>query len=89
MHKYAIIGFGALGKLLFSNLLRLEAERGDIRLAAICNNDLEAIKKNVKINIGEVSVDNVDFSKYALYTDYREMLECEELDFVIVTLPSF
>lgn len=89
MLNYGIIGFGALGKLLFTNLLRLEEERGDIRLAAICNNDISTINKNVKINIAEVRVDHIDFSKYAIYTDYKEMLKNEKLDFVIITLPSF
>lgn len=89
MHKYGIIGFGALGKLIFTNLLKFEEIRDDIKLVAICNDDISTITKNVKINIGDVNIDNVDFSQYNLYTDYKEMLEKEELDFVFVTLPSF
>jgi len=89
MKKFAIIGFGALGKIHFGNLVKIEEQRKDIMLTAICNDDIEAISKNVSINIGDISVDNVDFSKYNLYTDYKEMIDKEELDFVFVTLPSF
>ena len=89
MHKYGIIGFGALGKLIFTNLLKIEEIRDDIKLTAICNDDISTITQNVKINIGDVNIDNVDFSQYNLYTDYKEMLEKEELDFVFVALPSF
>ena len=89
MRKYGIIGFGALGKLIFTNLLKIEEIRDDIKLTAICNDDISTITQNVKINIGDVNIDNVDFSQYNLYTDYKEMLEKEELDFVFVALPSF
>ena len=89
MRKYGIIGFGALGKLIFTNLLKIEEMRDDIKLVAICNDDISTITKNVKINIGDVNIGNVDFSRYNLYTDYKEMLEKEELDFVFITLPSF
>lgn len=89
MKKYAIIGFGGLGKVHFLNFLKLEKERKDIALAAICNADLEAITKSMELNITSVSMEGIDFSKYHLYTDYKEMIEKEELDFVIVTLPSF
>ena len=89
MHKCGIIGFGALGKLIFTNVLKLEKIRKDIKLCAICNDDISTITKNVKINIGDVNIDNIDFSKYNLYTDYKEMLLKEDLDFVFVALPSF
>lgn len=89
MKKFAIIGFGALGKIHFGNLIKIAEQRKDIMLVAICNDDIETISKNITINIGNVSVDNVDFSKYNLYSDYKEMLEKEQLDFVFVTLPSF
>ncbi len=89
MYKYGIIGFGALGKLIFNNLMKIEKSREDIKLVAICNDDISSINKNVKINIGDVKVDDVDFSQYGLYADYKEMLADEELDFVFVALPSF
>ena len=36
MYKYGIIGFGGLGKAHLSNLIKLEKERGDIMLQAVC-----------------------------------------------------
>ena len=88
MKKYAIIGFGGLGKMHFLNLLKLQEERKDMMLTAICNSDLDAIKKSMKLNIGAVSMEEIDFSKYHLYTDYQEMIEKEDLDFVFIALPS-
>lgn len=89
MKKFAIIGFGGLGKVHFGNLIKIEAERKDIKLVAICNDDLDAIRKTVVTNISAVSVEDVDFSKYNLYDNYKKMLENEELDFVFVALPTW
>ncbi len=89
MKRFAIIGFGGLGKSHFINLMRLEWERGDIQLVAICNSDIESISKNVTINIGTVNIENVDFSRFNLYTDYKEMLKKENLDFVFIALPTY
>ena len=42
MLKYALIGFGGLGKLHLGNLLRLEQERpGEIKLCAILNKGVQ------------------------------------------------
>ena len=90
MKTCAIIGFGALGKTIFNNLLQVEKIiRNDFKITAICNDDISTITKSVKINIGNVQLYDVDFSKYNLYTDYKEMLEKEKLDFVFIALPSF
>ena len=88
MKRYAIIGFGGLGKKHFLNLLEIEKKRNDIQLVAICNSSIESIFENITINIGTTELSGVDFSKYNLYTDYKEMIEKENLDFVINTLPS-
>ncbi|MBO5060737.1 MAG: Gfo/Idh/MocA family oxidoreductase [Clostridia bacterium] len=88
MKKFAIIGFGGLGKLHFINLLKIQEKRGDIALTAICNSDLSAITKTTQLNIASASLDDIDFSVYNLYTDYKEMIDKEQLDFVFVTLPS-
>lgn len=88
MKNYAIIGFGGLGKTHFLNLIQIEKQRKDIRLAAICNADIESITKSIKINLGNVNLDDIDFSRYNLYTDYKEMIEKENLDFVFIALPT-
>ena len=89
MKNFAIIGFGGLGKTHFLNLLKIESERNDIRLSAICNADIESITKNVRINLGNVDIKDIDFSRFNLYTDYKEMVEKEKLDFVFITLPTY
>lgn len=89
MYKYAIIGFGGLGKKHLMNLLELEKERGDIHLHAICGADEATVKNSMNLNIGEVDLSSVDFSGCRFYQDYREMLDNEPLDFVLSTLPTF
>ena len=88
MYKYAIIGLGGLGKLHLGNLLRLEQERGDFALQAICDKRPPQ-ESNVKLNLGTVDLGSIDFSKYRYYADYKEMLAQEDLDFVISVLPTF
>lgn len=89
MLRYAIIGFGGLGKVHFQNLLEIEKQRGDIALTAICNSDIISLNSSVALNTRTVEVDNIDFSQYGLYTDYSEMIEKENLDFVFITLPTY
>ena len=36
MYRYAIIGFGGLGRIHLSNLLKISKKRGDIERVAIC-----------------------------------------------------
>ena len=89
MYKYAIIGFGGLGKTHLSNMVNLEKERGDFKLAAICGTTAEEAKKSVTINLGTVDLSGVDFSACNFYQDYKEMMEKEELDFVLSVLPTY
>ena len=89
MRRYAIIGFGGLGKVHYGNLLEIEKQRGDIRLCAIANTDLSAINRPATLNIANISMENADFSKCNLYTDYKELLEKEKPDFVVCTLPTY
>lgn len=88
MYKYAIIGFGGLGKMHLCNLHKLEKIRGDFKLSAICGTTLENAKKSVAINLGEADVSDIDFSECNFYQDYKEMLDKEELDFVFSVLPT-
>lgn len=89
MYKYAIIGFGGLGKLHLCNLLKLEKERGDFTLVALCGADPTTFKENVKLNLGDLDISDIDFSACRFYQDYKEMLEKENLDFVLSTLPTY
>jgi len=89
MYRYAIIGFGGLAKIHFSNLMKLEKERGDFILCAICGTDPESFQKNVSLNLGDVDMSSFDFSGCNFYTDYKELMEKEKPDFVLSTLPTF
>ena len=89
MYKYAIIGFGGLGKLLLTNLINLEHERRDFHLQAICGADPKTFTQNVKINIGDIDMSSMDFSDCNFYKDYKELIDTEELDFIISTLPTY
>ena len=88
MLRYAIVGFGGLGKIHCKNLLSIEKESGDIQRVAICGQDLKNATKSSQINLGNTSLDDIDFSKYNLYETYQELFEKEELDFVVSALPT-
>ena len=77
MFKYAIIGFGGLGKLQLGNLITLEQERGDIKLVALCGADPASFRSNVKLNLGSIDLSRVDFSSLNFYEDYKLLIEKE------------
>lgn len=89
MKKYAIIGFGGLGKKHLVNLKRLEVERGDFRLKAICGANPAALKEKVSLNLGTVDLSQLNLSDCTLYEDYKEMIEKEDLDFILSVLPTY
>lgn len=89
MYRYAIIGFGGLGKLHLGNLIKLEQERGDIKLCALCGADPNTFKSNTKLNIGDIDISSIDFSDCNFYRDYKELIEKEKPDFILSTLPTY
>ena len=89
MKKYAIIGFGGLGKLHLANLIELERERGDIKLVAICGADPKSFKQNVKINLGTVDIGSFDFDSCNFYVDYKELIDKETPDFIVSAVPTY
>lgn len=89
MYSYGIIGFGGLGRVHLVNLLKLEGKRGDIKLKAICGTTPEKVNENIRINIGTADISRVDFTDVGFYEDYKEMVEKEDLDFIISVLPTY
>ncbi len=87
MLKFGIIGFGGLGKVHFNNY-QFVKEHKDIKLVAICDVEESAFKSKTSTNLGEDS-SVLDFTGINLYNDACEMLEKEELDFVISALPTY
>lgn len=88
MLKYAIAGFGGIGKVHFSCFDEVKREIGDIQLVAICDREVAQFTTHTATNLGENKID-LDLSAYNLYTDIDEMLEKETLDFVLLALPTF
>lgn len=89
MYRYAIIGVGGLGKLHMANLLQLEKERGDICLKAVCGASREDLQTKIHINLGDQDVSQFDFSNCNFYNEYKDLVDNEELDFVLCVLPTF
>jgi len=89
MHRYAIIGFGGLGKLHANNLLQLGKKRGDMELVAVCGTDRESFLQSVELNIGGVSLTEEDFANCEFYQDYKELIQTEKPDFILSTLPTY
>lgn len=87
--KAAQLGLGGNGRGHLSNYNRFTDEGDIIKLVAVCDIDPEKFKKvNIEFNLDEVKGD-VDFNGLHLYTDYKEMIEKEELDLVTISLPTY
>ena len=83
MLKCAVIGFGGLGKGHAGRAEKME----NVELVALCDVDTSQFEKVTTTNLGEG--ERLDVAKYNLYTDAEEMLEKEQLDFVIIAVPTF
>lgn len=88
MLKFALVGLGGLGKVHLRNVVRIEKERKDIELVALCDVEEKRFTEKVTTNLGGEDTP-IDISKYKLYTDIDKMLESEELDFVITAVPTY
>lgn len=89
MYRYGLIGFGGLGKKHYCNLLKIAEKRKDFCLASICGTTPEEAGKSVSLNIGTVDSSAFDFSGCHFYQDYKEMIDQENLDFVLSVLPTY
>ena len=89
MYRYAIIGFGGLGRVHLSNLEKINEERGDLTLCAICGTTAEGFKKSVSLNIGTTDCSHIDVSAINFYDDYKELIDNEKPDFIITALPTY
>lgn len=88
MLKYAIIGFGGLGKGHFANSKELKTKVDNVSLVALCDVDETKFYTKTETNLTYWGTE-LDLADYRLYTDVEEMLEKEELDFVITALPTY
>ena len=83
MVKVGLIGIGFMGRTHLDNYIRLEKENYPVKLTALC--DVDAAKFEGKFVGGNIGANDTkyDFSKYSLYTSIDEMLEKEDLDYLM------
>lgn len=89
MLKYAIIGFGGLGKTHFRSYAEVKEKAcTDVKLVALCDIREQMFKEQTATNLDTNTI-SLDFSDYNVYYDADELLEKEELDFVVTALPTY
>lgn len=87
MYRVAFIGFGGIAHSNHINPhFELEAE-GKTELVAVCDIRPNVFDEAIAINIG-IGAANLP-EKVKRYADYKEMLANEEIDIVIVCVPTF
>lgn len=89
MVRAGLIGIGGMGGGHLNNLLRFSEEGEIIQLAAVCDirpERFENKQQDFNIDLGEAKT---DYHDYRCYTDYEEMIDKEELDMVIIALPTY
>jgi len=84
MLKIGIVGFGFMGRTHY------RCWQGHGQVVAICDKkaDLVSDSNQSKGNI-DSTADKIDFDKLKLYTNLDEMLACESLDAISLTLPTW
>lgn len=86
--RVGLVGVGAMGRGHFDNYVRLMEEGFPVELVALCDIVPERfLGEGTRMNI-ETGSKPVDASKFKIYTDYLEMMEKEELDYVDFALPT-
>jgi len=85
MLKCGLVGLGGLGKKHLGNMIAMSDK---VELVALCDVDEGKVLETAKTNLGAIKTD-IDFSKYNFYTDAEEMMDKEDLDFVICALPTY
>jgi len=90
MLKTGLIGVGGMGRGHLDNLIRFTKENEVIKLVSVCDVNPDKFK-NIKIdfNLEGVGAGDYDFSQFNCYTDMDEMLAKEELDLVVIALPTY
>lgn len=89
MLKYAIIGFGGLGKVHFRAYPEVkEKSCTEVQLVALCDIRESVFTEQTATNLGGSNID-LDLSKFNIYNDVDDLLAKEELDFVVTALPTY
>ena len=89
MLKYAIIGFGGLGKVHFRAYPEVrEKACTEIKLTALCDIRESVFHTQTATNLGDEKAD-LNLSAYHIYYSIDDLLDNEELDFVVTALPTY
>lgn len=90
MLRTALVGIGGMGRGHLGNLIRFTDEGDIIKLVALCDiNPKKLENEKVDFNLEGVGADDFDFTRFNRYTDMNEMIEKEELDLVVLALPTY
>ena len=93
MLKAALIGLGRMGRGHFNVYKQFEKDGTPVQLVAVCDIDASKFqtKEAAQFNLQKVAQADttVDFSAYRCYTDYKELLAKEDVDFVDIVAPTY
>ena len=93
MLKAALIGLGRMGRGHFNVYKQFEKDGIPVKLVAVCDIEEEKFhtKDAAQFNLEQVAQADttVDFSAYRCYTDYKELLAKEDVDFVDIVAPTY
>ena len=85
MLKYAIVGFGGLGKVHFSGYEQIK-NQVDVELVAFCDVEESAFASKTATNLG---ADNSGEVKGNIYYSIEDLLANEQLDFIVSAVPTY
>ena len=89
MIRVGLVGVGGMGSGHLSQYLRLMKEGSDIRLVAICDINPAQLERKVNNDLN-IRLEKTEYqAELNKYTDYKEMIEKEELDYVDSALPTY
>lgn len=89
MLRVGLIGIGAMGRGHLSVYQQLKKEGFPAELVAICDVDPKRFE-NLAVDFNlSVGAQNEGLSQYAQYSDYKEMIAREKLDYVDIALPTY
>ena len=89
MLRVGLVGVGAMGSGHLSNYLRLMREGAKVQLVAICDVRPEQMERrdNTDLNI-EIQRETFE-ADYHKYTNFLEMIDKEDLDYVDFAVPTY
>lgn len=89
MLRVGLIGIGGMGRGHLNVYQQLKKENFPVELVAICDIDpkrFENLAVDFNLDVGGA---NEGLDQYAQYTDYKEMIAKEKLDYVDIALPTY